>query len=38
LLSAKSVTEVIVPEDIDPECLKILRSRKDWEVKFPEKN
>lgn len=38
MLSARSVTEVYVPNNLDPECLEILRSRKDWEVIFPKKN
>ncbi len=37
MLSAKSVTVVYVSEDFDKECLKILQTRRDWEIKVIEK-
>ncbi|MES2982840.1 MAG: DUF4419 domain-containing protein [Verrucomicrobiota bacterium] len=32
MLSAKSVTQVNVPADLDKACLSILQSRKDWKI------
>jgi hypothetical protein len=32
MLSAPAVKKVIVPPDLNEECLRILRDRKDWTI------